>query len=188
MYIDLSVKNLFSFGEEQTFSFEAYDKITDYEEHFVVEIGKYKLLKMLMIYGANASGKSNMLKCFALLNELIIEKRDINDRINGEPFLLDSDFKNQPSMLKANFLVKKDEEYIRYIYEIHFTPEEIISERLDYYPSTQPALVFERKKDVKEDRGFSLKIGSTISLSKADREVILANTLKNNTILSVFNR
>lgn len=188
MYIDLSVKNLFSFGEEQTFSFEAYDKITEYEEHFVVKIGKYKLLKMLMIYGANASGKSNMLKCFALLNDLITEKRDISDKIAGEPFLLDPELKKQPSTLKANFLVKKADEYIRYIYEINFTSDEIISERLEYYPSIQPALVFERKKDAKNERGLVLKIGPKISLSKADREAILANTLKNNTILSVFNR
>ncbi len=188
MYIDLSVKNLFSFGEEQTFSFEAYDKIKDYEKDFVVEIGKYKLLKMLMIYGANASGKSNMLKCFSLLNTLIIEKRDIDHEINSKPFLLDPVFKNEPSTLKANFLVKTVDNYIRYKYEINFTSEEIFSEKLEYYPTIQPALVFERKKDDTNERGMVLRVGSTISLSKADREVILANTLKNNTILSVFNR
>lgn len=188
MYIDLSVRNLFSFGEEQTFSFEAYDKVTDYEKDFVVEIGKYKLLKMLMIYGANASGKSNMLKCFSLLNDLITEKRDIKERINVEPFLLDPVLKDKPSMLRANFLIKKADEYVRYKYELNFTSEEILSEKLDYYPTTQPALVFERKKDLNNQRGLVLKIGTTITLSKADQEVILANTLKNNTILSVFNR
>ncbi len=188
MYIDLSVRNLFSFGEEQTFSFEAYDKIKDYEKDFVVEIGKYKLLKMLMIYGANASGKSNMLKCFSLLNTLIIEKRDIDHEIDSKPFLLDPVFKNEPSTLKANFLVKTVDNYIRYKYEINFTSEEIFSEKLEYYPTIQPALVFERKKDDTNERGMVLRVGSTISLSKADREVILANTLKNNTILSVFNR
>jgi len=146
MYIDLSVRNLFSFGEEQTFSFEAYDKIKDYEKDFVVEIGKYKLLKMLMIYGANASGKSNMLKCFSLLNTLIIEKRDIDHEIDSKPFLLDPVFKNEPSTLKANFLVKTVDNYIRYKYEINFTSEEIFSEKLEYYPTIQPALVFERKK------------------------------------------
>lgn len=123
MYIDLSVKNLFSFGVEQTFSFEAYDKIKDYEKDFVVKIGKYKLLKMLMIYGANASGKSNMLKCFTLLNNLIIEKRDLNEEINSQPFLLDPVLKNEPSMLRANFLVKKADSYIRYKYEINLTSE-----------------------------------------------------------------
>ncbi len=188
MYIDLSVRNLFSFGEEQTFSFKAYDKIKDYEKDFIVEIGKYKLLKMLMIYGANASGKTNILKCFSLLNELILDKRDIDHEINSKPFLLDPVFKNQPSTLIANFLVKKKDNYIRYKYEINFTSEEIINEKLEYYPTIQPALVFERKKENANERGMVLKVGSTISLSKADREVILANTLKNNTILSVFNR
>ncbi len=188
MYIDLSVKNLFSFGKEQTFSFEAYHKIMDYEKDFVVEIGKYKLLKMLMIYGANASGKTNILKCFSLLNELILDKRDIDKEINSKPFLLDPVFTNQPSTLKANFLVKKVDNYIRYKYEINFTSEEIYKEKLEYYPSIQPALVFERTKDDDNERGMILKVGSTISLSKADREVILANTIKHNTILSVFNR
>ena len=188
MYIDLSVRNLFSFGEKQTFSFEAYDKIKDYEKDFIVEIGKYKLLKMLMIYGANASGKTNILKCYSLLNELILDKRDIDHEINSKPFLLDPVFKNQPSTLIANFLVKKKDNYIRYKYEINFTSEEIINEKLEYYPTIQPALVFERKKDIANERGMVLKVGSTISLSKADREVILANTLKNNTVLSVFNR
>jgi len=61
MIQELKIKNFLSFKEEVTFSFEA-TKDTTFEEYQVVEVAPgVRLLRFAMVYGANASGKSNLL-------------------------------------------------------------------------------------------------------------------------------
>ena len=64
MIQEIKIKNFLSFKEEVTFSFEA-TKDSFAEEYQVVEVAKgVRLLRFAMIYGANASGKSNLLNVF----------------------------------------------------------------------------------------------------------------------------
>ena len=59
MIIDFSVSNFRSFREKQTISFLATTD-THLEETYVVQRGKYRLLKAISILGANAAGKSKV--------------------------------------------------------------------------------------------------------------------------------
>lgn len=67
MIAEIRFKNMFSFRDEAILSFEA-DRSKDMESYHVVELGgDVRLLKVAVIYGANASGKSNIIK-FVILS------------------------------------------------------------------------------------------------------------------------
>ena len=67
MIQELKIKNFLSFKDEVTFSFEA-TKDTFADEYQVFEVAPgVRLLRFAMIYGANASGKSNLLSVFRFL-------------------------------------------------------------------------------------------------------------------------
>lgn len=68
MIAEIRFKNMFSFRDEAILSFEA-DRSKDMESYHVVELGgDVRLLKVAVIYGANASGKSNILLKFVILS------------------------------------------------------------------------------------------------------------------------
>jgi AAA15 family ATPase/GTPase len=56
MIVNFSIQNFGSIKEKQTLSFEA-DKSNQLEDYYVIETNGLRLLKLGLIYGANASGK-----------------------------------------------------------------------------------------------------------------------------------
>lgn len=64
-----------------------------------------RLLRFALVYGANASGKSNLLEAFSYLKDFWFEKRqDIDEPTGVIPFLLDTETKNQPTEFSLRFL------------------------------------------------------------------------------------
>ena len=63
--LEFTTGNFLSFREKKTLSMEAA-KIKEYPEN-VIQTGKYNLLKSAVIYGANASGKSNLIKALKFI-------------------------------------------------------------------------------------------------------------------------
>ena len=62
MIAEIRFKNMFSYKDESIISFEA-DKSKDMESYHVVELAEdVRLLKVAIVYGANASGKSNLIR------------------------------------------------------------------------------------------------------------------------------
>ena len=62
MIAEIKFKNMYSFRDETILSFEA-DKSKEMESYHVVELAAdVRLLKVAVVYGANASGKSNIIK------------------------------------------------------------------------------------------------------------------------------
>ena len=67
MILEFKIKNFLSFKDEVTFSFEA-TKDKNLEEYYVTEIVPgVRLLKLSIVYGANASGKSNLISAFEFI-------------------------------------------------------------------------------------------------------------------------
>lgn len=144
MIISFSVQNFRSIREKVTLDFRASsDK--HHEEYFVYEIPKPKLriLRMGMIYGANASGKTNILKALDFLWKLVVYPVNNKDEpIKYLPFALDRD---KPSTFEIELYYERTV----YSYQIELDTERIISERLDYYPKGRVANVFERRHNHK---------------------------------------
>ncbi|WP_445750259.1 AAA family ATPase [Polaribacter sp.] len=72
MIINFSVQNFGSIKDKQTLSFEA-DKSTHLEDAYIVNFGGQRILKLALIYGANASGKTTILKALDFLRDIVLE-------------------------------------------------------------------------------------------------------------------
>lgn len=143
MVIEFSISNFKSIKEKQRFSMVPERKVKEHPDA-ILSVEKYQALSCSIIYGRNASGKSNLINAFSTLQKLVIESG--NFEIGGkipfyEPFKLDNKSKERPTEFKIDFIAKNG---VRYLYEVSYTSETIIKEALYFYPKNQIAKLFER--------------------------------------------
>ncbi len=96
MLLQFSVNNYKSIKDTITFSMATSSK----DEGNSFNIGKYELLKSAIIYGANASGKSNFLKAMAFMGKIVLNKNKViqsTDTLEHFPFKLNTDTQNSSS-------------------------------------------------------------------------------------------
>lgn len=176
MIRDFWVKNYLSIRDKQELSFVAKGPASE----LVVEISKgIFLYKLGILYGSNASGKSNML---IALNEifriLVSPKSDAKEEIKGVlPFALS---KEKPTEMHVSFYVGN----VRYDYDVIFNGNSILNEVLNYYPNGSKALFYERSfvgKNVQAD----IKFGMSLRLLAKTQDSIRENTLNNHSVLAV---
>lgn len=142
MIEEITFKNVLSFKDEVTFSFEATDDSTFDSSHVVVMPNGTRLLKIGIIYGSNASGKSNLLYAIDFLHDFWVSDPQNMDNPTGfEPFLLDAETPNQPSEYSIKFWANG----VRYWYQLQVTSKQVMHEKLSFYKTVQPIRVFERK-------------------------------------------
>lgn len=72
MLIDFSFKNVRSFKDEVSFSMEVGEGITDYAEENIISSGDIDVVKSSFIFGGNASGKTNVIRAFQLLRQIVV--------------------------------------------------------------------------------------------------------------------
>ncbi len=150
MLIEFSVGNYRSFKDKVTFSMVAAkivskDKKLDENNVFAVN-DKLSLLKSAAIYGANASGKSNLAKALFFMGWFMINssrETQISDEIKVEPFKLNTQTILQPTFFEIVFLM--DQKRYRYGFEV--TRNQVVSEWLFYVPKSRETKLFERKFD-----------------------------------------
>lgn len=170
------VKNYLSIRDKQELNFLAKGPSSE----LVTEIvdGTF-LYKLGILYGSNASGKSNML---IALNEvfrlLVLPKSDTNQGINGYvPFALTRD---EPTEMYVSFYANN----IRYDYNVKFNDKYILSENLYYYPNKSKSLFYERTF-VDDNVQAEIKFGPSLKLLVKTQNSIRENTLNNHSVLSV---
>lgn len=181
MIIQFKAANYRSIGAEQTLSFVA-EKARRHPDNLISCKG-YKLLKSTALFGANASGKSNLVKAIQVMRSFI---RDSATRMNdgdtieaAQPFRLDPAFRNKPSQFEITFVT----EGIVYVYGFAVTQERVTSEWLSATREGTVAVVFQFKrifnealeKDEWEFDGFK----------EDDADQIQRRTLENMLALSV---
>jgi AAA15 family ATPase/GTPase len=142
MIQEFKTKNFRSFKDEVTLSFEA-TKDTTFENTQVVEVASgVRLLRLAIIYGANASGKSNLLDAFNFLRRFWFERHTDMDEPTGTiPFLLDKDTPGQPTEFSLKFYIGS----IRYWYQLILDKHHVVLEKLFYYRTVQPTMLFSRE-------------------------------------------
>ena len=109
MLFELRVSNFRSFNQEQTFSLVAGKDRSHQENIFSPqEEGDLNLLESTAIYGANASGKSNLLKAASFIRAFVLLSAEgqEGDEIPVEPFRLDSISITKPSEFEVTFFHK----------------------------------------------------------------------------------
>ena len=182
MIIDFSVSNFRSFREKQTISFLATTD-THLEETYVVQRGKYRLLKAISILGANAAGKSNVLEALYTLSELLLKPaKDKTELINYRKFALESKFKQEPTVMSLNFLVGEQ----RFYYEVEFGYKSVYRECLKCHPfaALREHTVFERITDPK-DRHVKVNWGAKYK-GYRNLEALNDNLICNRTVIGTY--
>lgn len=140
MILEFSVTNFLSFKEKATFSMCA-NNCSGFDNNYV-NINNKKVLKTAALYGANASGKSNL---FKILNNVIKMIRyssdiDVNAKLPIIPFKFDNSCINKPSEFEIKFIV----DGIRYVYGFVADKDKIYEEYLYNYPNGRETKIFDR--------------------------------------------
>ncbi len=160
MIIDFTIENFRSIKEKQTFSLTAGSGKKHSANFFENEnYSNLKLLKTSVIYGANASGKTNIIRALHAFRYLILFSSDLKPGDNikcYDPFLFDDTLANGPTSFSLRFIGTDN---IKYEYSISFNNEEILFEELKYYPKDYPATLFTRQNigEVKIGKNFDNK-------------------------------
>ena len=176
MIQEIKIKNFRSFKDEVTFSFEASnDKFA--EDSQVVQINEnVRLLRFAVVYGYNASGKSNLLDAIDFLRFFWSYKPDdLDEGTKVTPFKLDQTSSNEPVRFELVFYV----ESTKYWYQLELDTQQVYFEKLSYYKSTQPIMLFERTlKDEYSVIEFNNN-GNGDKISIAAKDIMNVNCLKN---------
>ena len=130
MLMSFSVANFRSIGNEQKLSFVSDNAKEHIDNTYpVTDNSKIRLLRSCAIYGANGSGKSNLLKALNTMR-IIVTSSSNGDELPVIPFVLDRAKCLEPSLFEINICISGD----RYQYGFSCTKEKIINEWLYVYP------------------------------------------------------
>ncbi len=126
MLIEFSVGNFLSIKDRQTLRMDA-SSISEYKDQ-LIDAGRYQLLRSAVIYGANASGKSNVLKAMGAMRNIVTTSatQPSTAGIVVEPFLLNTETENAPGYFEVLFLLNG----IRYRYGFEVDKKVVRSEWL----------------------------------------------------------
>lgn len=157
MVLEIRLSNMFSFRDEVTLDLQAAKiqtkKARELEGNLFSVDGE-QMLKSVALFGANASGKSNVIKAIRACVNMVRSSHNYNvdTRFAISPFKFE-DYSNKPSSFYIRFLLNG----VEYEYSFSFMHDEIITETLYYYPNGRKSLVFSRdesrgteKKDIYE--------------------------------------
>ena len=175
MIIEFTIGNFMSFRENKTLSLEATN-ITEYKNS-TFQVDNYKLLKSIVLYGANSSGKSNLIKAMSIMKLIVLTSVEKSSVSKNEviPFLLNAETENSPSFFEVIFLIGKT----RYRYGFELDPKTIHGEwlfRLNNQKEKETPLFIRENdgigitEDFEEGKGLESKTrDNALFLSVTDR-------------------
>mgnify|MGYP000536719800 FL=1 len=136
MLIDFSFKNVRSFKDEVTFSMEVGEGITDYTKENTMSSGEIDVVKSSFIFGGNASGKTNVIRAFQLLRQIVVD----GTPSNLVTLPIDT-FANESG--DTNFKIHFTKNGNLYYYELNYDWDAIINECL----TMNGVVIFKRTVD-----------------------------------------
>ncbi|MBW8015354.1 MAG: ATP-binding protein [Planctomycetes bacterium] len=148
MLAEFRVSNYRSFKDEQVLSLIATSEESKGANS--IKVGGYNILKSAVVYGANASGKSNLIKAMACMSEIVRESAGYkpDQSLPITPFAFDKKTKKQPSTFEVTFFM----DAIRYQYGFSATSKKITREWLLSWPKKRAKTWFER--DIEQDEPY----------------------------------
>lgn len=192
MIIDFTFSGLGPFREPVTLTFEASkdEHLNDaYVRNIELENGKkIRLLRLAMLYGANAAGKTTVLDALSLLDSLVTDPAsDSETELDANFFAFDNSSTAQSAELTIKF-VRANKVYR---YQLLFVKNSILSESLEYQATppngTKFVLIFQRIRGETRNQ-FKIEYDPKQTPNIAEQEKLKAELLPNTTMLSVLNR
>jgi AAA15 family ATPase/GTPase len=144
MLVQFRVKNFLSFRDEQVLNMVASSDDTLIDNTIETSpLGSLRLLRSAVLYGANASGKSNLILALAFVGNFVDRsaERKPGSEIHAQPFLLDEHTRTQPSEFEVTFI----HEGMRYQYGFSVDSKRVHEEWLIAYPRRSRQVWFHRK-------------------------------------------
>ncbi len=182
MIAEFTVENFYSIRSTQKISFEpSSDSFMSDEYTYEVKDG-VRLLKVGIIYGANASGKSNVLGAIEFFKMLVLRvPKGRNDTTRAVPFLLDETSKTKTTKMSMSFYVNQ----LKYILSFELDKKRIYSETLTVYESIRPTKLYSRSYDPDTDSSV-IEFGTNLKMAKKNQDAIAGNTINNCSVLAAF--
>ena len=177
----IKIRNFGPVKNEVEINFEVAQSIEEDGYEMIMSDGR-KLLKLAYIYGANASGKTTVLKAFDFLRKLLLNPAtDKAQELSFDPFLFCEDAHANPSYLELSFYMDD----IRYLYTLNFSKYSILDERLVYFQTSRPTELFSRRTDAQK-RLAKIQFGPKIKVPARQKALLESNTLHNNTVFGAY--
>lgn len=182
MIVKFSITNFGPIRETQTLSFEA-EKSEHLQNYYVTEMAGHRILKAALLFGANASGKTNVLNALDCLRKLATAPAGSKtDAISCEPFLMDKESRLQPTEFEIDFIQGKD----LFRYSVKLNRECILYERLR--SQSRRRIVYTRTTDV-DSQLTKIVFGEDYPVKNAiEAATLSSNTLWNETVLAGFTK
>ncbi|RGX99904.1 ATP-binding protein [Blautia sp. OF03-15BH] len=140
MLIQFNFRNFNSFRDEATLDLSAA-KMTEFSER-VVSVGGEKILPVAAVYGANASGKSNVYGAFEYMTDYVVNSFKYGDEVKNfdeirpHPFMFDVESEQADTSFEVYFTVSGDKAEKSYNYGFCVGKEGITEEWLNYKAKT----------------------------------------------------
>lgn len=192
MLIEVSIENYKSIKNRVTLSMQKSSQDKSLDENFVnIELNKIGqdkkeigLLKTSAIYGANASGKSNIIDGILKIKLIILNSHahQQGQLFPVVPFKLDDKCVTEPTFFQFVFI----EQGVKYAYNVKLTQKSVIEENLYHYPNGREQKVFSR-----QGNEIKINFGSQKQLDQKDqmRQEIYASDISENILfLSLANK
>lgn len=186
MIQEFSVTNYRSIKDTATLSFVPNRKIrNDYNSSLIAEASdKVSLLKLGILYGYNASGKSNIIRAVRTMRSIVLIPSSSKNHIDFyDPFLFDKESSSAPTVFSVIFF----RDGIKHEYSIEYNGRAILHEILHYYPESSKRRVFERRFDLAGNVS-SISFGPDCAFSPDDITLLKANLLASNSVLCTYER
>lgn len=144
MILEFSIENFKSFSNRQSFSMLADTSKSEYPKNIFKVGEKSSVLPAVVLYGANASGKSNLMKAFQEFRKIILTSGNNTPKNAFSayiPFKFNPDLANQRVQFELYFMVQQ----IRYVYSFAILRDTVVTEKLLFYPQGREAKLFIRE-------------------------------------------
>lgn len=180
MLIQFAVANYRSFCNEATLSLVAGPGKEHQRQNVRVpamqgDVRAMPLLRSAAIYGANAAGKTNLVRALGVMRDIVVRSSGTDDGLPVRPFRFDAKQENEPSQFEVACIV----EGVRYQYGFSATGDAVVAEWLYAWPRGRAQLWFSR--DLAEDGSATYEFGAKL---QGDREVWRRATRSNALFLS----
>ncbi|MDO5387484.1 MAG: ATP-binding protein [Pseudomonadota bacterium] len=152
MLVQFTVKNFRSFKEESTLYLTAISAYKEHEYNLIDYGQKEKLVKVAAIYGANASGKSNLFYAFSVFQKIVVESfnnidSSKNERTAISEFFMPFCFDKEKNNTEFEIVVIKDN--YEYKYGFEYNSQNIVTEWLyrKSFETQRTSIILERTSD-----------------------------------------
>ena len=180
MILEITLENLFSIKDKISLDLRSANINTEKAKnlpHNLITFDKESILKSIAIYGANASGKTNIIRSIRYCCYMILESHlyNENSRFNFSTFKF---YDKKEAKFSILFILEK----IKYEYSFSFKKSEILTESLYYYPQKKKSKIFTRDETKKNVYSFSnvIKRPNDVSINTSKKTLYISRASQMN--------